>query len=178
MFRSDIRVLLAACISVAAAPASSQEACLTGSALSLQSEPQAQPVLLELLDWVAARTGQHDLDLPQICHVSRNQLARLRDVHGSGSGPFETIALYRRDPATIFMSGIFRPDSPVSRSVIVHELVHHAQAQRGRRFACPQLAEREAYELQDEWLVQYGLDVKSVFGMNDLGYFLLTNCGI
>lgn len=158
--------------------ASPGESCLTNSALNLESVPQTQPVMMELLDWVAARTGQHGLEMPPICYVTHPQLARLRDEGGDGAGPFETIALYQRDPPWIYVSYVFHPDNPVSQSVIVHELVHHAQAEAGKRFACPQMAEREAYELQNEWLNQFGLDVQSALRINDLGYFLLTNCGI
>ncbi len=42
-------------------------------------------------------------------------------------------------------------------SFLVHELVHHAQAFNGRKYACNNAKEFEAYHLQNLWLSQHGL---------------------
>jgi hypothetical protein len=60
-------------------------------------------------------------------------------------------------PGQIILNNVaWDPDSLRSQSYLVHELVHHAQLISGRHYACDNAKEREAYTLQNRWLVEHG----------------------
>lgn len=62
-------------------------------------------------------------------------------------------------PGQIIINNIiWDPESLTSQSYIVHELVHHAQLLSGRSYPCHEAKEREAYTLQNQWLVEHGED--------------------
>ncbi len=62
-------------------------------------------------------------------------------------------------PGHIIINNImWDPESMRSRSYLVHEMVHHAQTLSGRRYPCHNAREREAYLLQNRWLVEHGDD--------------------
>jgi hypothetical protein len=60
-------------------------------------------------------------------------------------------------PGQIVLNNVaWDPDSVISQSYLVHELVHHAQLISGRHYACDDAKEREAYTFQNLWLTQHG----------------------
>lgn len=60
-------------------------------------------------------------------------------------------------PGQIILNNVaWDPGSLRSQSYLVHELVHHAQLISGRHYACDDAKEREAYTLQNRWLVEHG----------------------
>jgi hypothetical protein len=60
-------------------------------------------------------------------------------------------------PGRIILNNIaWDPQSLRSQSYLVHELVHHAQLISGKRYQCDDAKEREAYTLQNRWLVEHG----------------------
>jgi hypothetical protein len=60
-------------------------------------------------------------------------------------------------PGQIILNNVaWDPESLRSQSYLVHELVHHAQLISGRHYACDNAKEREAYTLQNRWLVEHG----------------------
>lgn len=62
-------------------------------------------------------------------------------------------------PGQIIINNImWDPESVRAKSYLVHEMVHHAQTLAGRRYPCHDAKEREAYILQNQWLVQHGED--------------------
>jgi hypothetical protein len=62
--------------------------------------------------------------------------------------------------------------------VLIHEMVHHAQAEAGRRFACPAERERQAYDAQARWLAIFGSDISREFGIEKLFLLVATTCGM
>ena len=42
------------------------------------------------------------------------------------------------------------------QSYLVHELVHHAQLLSRKKYECDAAKEREAYTLQNKWLLEHG----------------------
>ena len=154
-----------------------QQECLAGSSVAPGEVAGREMAVRSLGHWVGQRMGIRSMGLPRICVVTRHRLADLLASSG-GSSALKPVALYESATATIYLSAAFVPDNPLSQSVIVHELVHHAQAVAGLRYACPQAAEKVAYDIQQEWLGQYGLDLKQAFGIDGLTRFILTNCGI
>lgn len=60
-------------------------------------------------------------------------------------------------PGQIILNNIaWDPGSLRSQSYLIHELVHHAQLIGGRKYLCDSAKEREAYTLQNRWLVEHG----------------------
>ncbi|MDP9127162.1 MAG: hypothetical protein M3N08_02725 [Pseudomonadota bacterium] len=60
-------------------------------------------------------------------------------------------------PGQIILNNIaWDPGSLRSQSYLIHEMVHHAQLLSGRHYACDDAKEREAYTLQNRWLVEHG----------------------
>lgn len=58
----------------------------------------------------------------------------------------------------IINNTIWDSESLSAKSYIVHELVHHTQLLSGRTYPCHEAKEREAYTLQNQWLVEHGED--------------------
>lgn len=62
-------------------------------------------------------------------------------------------------PGQIIINNImWDPESLRAQSYLVHEMVHHAQTLAGRTYPCHDAKEREAYMLQNKWLVEHGED--------------------
>src|SRR5271170_3528427 len=60
-------------------------------------------------------------------------------------------------PGRIILNNVaWDPESLRSQSYLVHELVHHAQLISGKHYQCDDAKEREAYTLQNRWLVERG----------------------
>jgi hypothetical protein len=57
--------------------------------------------------------------------------------------------------------------------ILVHELVHHLQEESGKRFACMEAREREAYLLQTEFVEETGLGEVP----NDM-FMLMLRCDV
>jgi Domain of unknown function (DUF6647) len=170
--------MVAVCVALLATPALAQFNCAADRLQSTASEGPVEADLQGLARWVAERTGEAELSVPRLCILSTGELSRLRGGPLEALGPLQTVALYSRQPPLILLDSAYDPGNPVSQSVIVHELVHHAQAVSGRRFACSAEAERDAYDIQEEWLSRFGLSLESAFGINRMALFVLTNCGI
>ncbi len=62
-------------------------------------------------------------------------------------------------------------------SILVHEMVHHAQNLAGMKAECPQARERMAYEAQQRWLSRFGVDMAEAFGIDGFTLLVFTSCG-
>lgn len=163
-----IRSMVAAGLVAASAPAWAGDCADAGI---------ARKALDELWDWVRAEVGQASVvPAPEVCLVPEEVLLRLRG--GGEAQAMQLEALYDRTRTRILVRERWRPADPVSSSVIVHELVHHAQSVSGTRFACPALAEKDAYRVQETWLERSGLSLESSFGVDGFTLLILTNCDI
>lgn len=69
------------------------------------------------------------------------------------------LAAYDRQERHIFLTHPWSPLNLFDQSVLLHELIHDVQLQN-RVWACPGAPEREAYLLQDKWLVEHGLQYR------------------
>ena len=65
--------------------------------------------------------------------------------------------LYDSDSQTIWLVYPWNPLDPYNVSVLLHEQVHHRQAEAGHWY-CPGAQELPAYRIQQEWLAQFGLE--------------------
>jgi hypothetical protein len=105
-----------------------------------------------LATWVEQQTNVKMAALP----ITEASGMRLKTALGlEGVQQARAVAAYI--PGQIIINNIiWDPESLVSQSYIVHELVHHAQLFSGRTYPCPEAKEREAYTLQNKWLVEHG----------------------
>jgi hypothetical protein len=105
-----------------------------------------------LANWVEQQTGVKMAALP----ITEASGMRLKTSLGlEGVQQARAVAAYL--PGQIFINNvIWDPESIVAKSYLVHELVHHAQLFSGKDYPCPEAKEREAYTLQNKWLVEHG----------------------
>jgi len=105
-----------------------------------------------LASWVEMQTGVHMVALP----ITEASGMRLKTALGlEGVQQARAVAAYI--PGQIIINNIiWDPGSTVSKSYLVHELVHHAQLFSGKTYPCPEAKEREAYTLQNKWLLEHG----------------------
>lgn len=65
--------------------------------------------------------------------------------------------LYDPDSQTIWLLHPWNQHDPYSVSVLLHEQMHHRQAEAGHWY-CPGAQELPAYRIQQKWLAQFGLE--------------------
>jgi hypothetical protein len=156
-------------------PAGGSDACGGSSAPAVASAA----VIAPLWAWVLLQTELPDgLTPPVVRAVSERCLLALRQSDGQGTAVLGIEAAYAPADATIFLRRRWQEDSAAARSILVHELVHHAQAIGGMRFACPAAAEKQAYAVQEAWLAQWGLDLERAIGLDRMTRLVLTECGM
>ncbi len=105
-----------------------------------------------LASWVEGQTGVKMAALP----ITEASGIRLKTALGlEGVQQARAVAAYI--PGQIIINNIiWDPGSLVAQSYLVHELVHHAQLFSGKIYPCPEAKEREAYTLQNKWLIEHG----------------------
>lgn len=107
-------------------------------------------IIKPLMVWVEKQTGQKVPVLPRVI-ASRTQFHKILVSMGS-----EFIgrpqALYV--PGTIFVDHLqWDPADYVQLSLVVHELVHHAQLfMVAKQWPCADAREAQAYQIQNQWL--------------------------
>lgn len=105
-----------------------------------------------LMEWVEARVGQKVPGLPKVT-ASGTRLKTALGLHGVQQA--RAMAAYI--PGEVILNHIiWDRNSKQSTSYLVHELVHHAQFFSDKKYACDNAKEREAYELQNQWLAEQG----------------------
>jgi hypothetical protein len=151
-----------------------------GSGAALEAVP-LDALVAAIGAWVAA-----ELDLeaaappPEIRRDAPERLAALRgwEVGNPGRpGHAGVLALYDAAAGRIHLRSDWTGGSVAEVSVLVHEMVHHAQAVAGRRYACAGAAEAEAYALQARWLAHFREDLGAL-GVDPLFVRLLGACGL
>lgn len=82
----------------------------------------------------------------------------LRLLAGAADADHDTVqGLYHRPSSTVYLPGDWDAASLRDAAVLLHELVHHAQAFNGVQARCPRALEREAYALTARWLRERGV---------------------
>ena len=110
-------------------------------------------VVAALAEWLDAHSEYpRPPGPPQILMVSQ---ARAETLQGVADRTGRRIrGLYDAQTATIYLTLPWSPLDPEDLAVLLHELVHHRQAQQ--HWYCPQAQEWRAYQLQAEWLRAQG----------------------
>ena len=116
-------------------------------------------ILLSLLMWINQNSGfvYDGQPLPAVKQISNTQLAHIMFEGNvpAGYDEYGLVALYQNIEETIYISDTVDLDSDYGKSVLVHELVHHLQFKAGvhKDVFCLKSLERDAYELQNSYLV-------------------------
>lgn len=87
------------------------------------------------------------------------------------------LALYLPVSGAILLSEGWDPANPRDLSVLLHELVHHADAATGGLDPCAGTREARAYGIQSDWLEARGDSLQAAFGIDAFTLLLLTSCG-
>ena len=182
---------LAACLGTASLAASEGLSSGAGGREGAAAAAAARaptPMLVDaLIGWLVAEQGlPRPAERPQIVHLPARQVTALRhlgmlteqpqDQARIGSGPRETVAVYDPVTRTIYLRQDWSGRTAADLSVLVHELVHHLQASAGRRFACVEASEDEAYAAQERWLRLFGASLEADFGIDAFTRLVSTNC--
>ncbi len=88
----------------------------------------------------------------------------------------DTVAVYSDAARTIYLPEGWSGSTPAELSVLVHEMVHHAQNLLGLKHECPQEREKLAYLAQDRWLGLFGHSLASDFELDPLTLLVKTKC--
>ena len=156
-----------------------------------QTAPTAD-LLRSMIAWLAAH---YDLpasaELPQIEFASPLKLVSMRykrlppyashqDSVLNPSAPAahqrEVVAIYDDKTQTIFLPEGWTGTTPVERSILVHEMVHHMQNLAKMKYECPAAREKLAYEAQSDWLKLRGLDLETEFDVDLFTIFVTSAC--
>ena len=92
------------------------------------------------------------------------------------ASPREVVAVYNDATRTIFLAQGWIGVTPAEVSILVHEMVHHLQNLGGLKYECPAARERLAYNAQNEWLQQFGLDLETAFDVDRLTVLVSSTC--
>ena len=134
---------------------------------------------LGLMIWISQVSGLPLPDkVPEITRVAPAQIASLANGPGVADPNVASgyLALYHADSRTVLLRSDWDMRDLRDRSILVHELVHHLQAEADREYVCRGQMERQAYEIQAAWLEDRGADLFEVMNMNGLFLYAVTRC--
>lgn len=142
------------CLTLALPAAAKAEPEITGTRLAF--EPQAILDTAEVLDfWLDAYTDlpRSDVPLARIALINAGEEVlyegRMTQLDSTVRG------LYDEKSATIYLTRPWFGDTAKDRSVLLHELVHHRQA-NAKHWYCPEAMEWDAYLIQEDYLNALG----------------------
>lgn len=141
-------------------------------------------LLVVITLWLSANFGlPYVAEPPEIVAVSPASLSETRHrlAREAGAAEFAASAptvhaFYHVDSHTIFIAKDWRADSAADISILVHELVHHLQAEAAVPYHCAAAREKVAYEAQDRWLKQFGTSLAAEFGIDSATRLARSAC--
>jgi hypothetical protein len=151
----------------------------TGTGARAEGCAAMESFVLGLMVWISSVSGLPlPEDVPEIRRIDPARMATLAVGPGAADPEAESgyLALYHADSRTVLLRHDWDMRDLRDRSILVHELVHHLQAEAGRDYLCKGEMEREAYEIQAVWLEARGAELFEVMNMNGLFLFAVTRC--
>ena len=149
-------------------------------------------IITALMLWISTQTGWPIPDHPNITYIQNGKEFFLLS-HDCDKKPDQKIcldydgdesnilALYNHLTKTIYLNKDFWIASVKVQSILLHELVHHMQYYRdykGYSMMCKGLIEKEAYDLQEEWLEKRGLTLEDTIQLGALFRHVITQCDV
>jgi Domain of unknown function (DUF6647) len=134
-------------------------------------------MIMVLIGWIAAHSNLAAARPPQIKFVPKHEMEE-RYYGAKHRQQFSHLqAFYLPDKMTIYLPNTWHADDLRDRSVLLHELVHHLQKTNHFKTSCPAVWERQAYELQFDWLRERGIkDPYALINTNALTVAMLGMC--
>jgi Domain of unknown function (DUF6647) len=146
-----------------------------------QSGQPSRDLLTTISHWLSTEFSLSIDTLPRIKFVlpERLGLLRLRGVSADHPGDGrDVVAVYDDGAQAVYLRQDWTGQTPAETSILVHEMVHHAQNLTGAKFECPQAREKLAYEAQERWLTQFGSNLEKEFEIDGFTLLVRTSCGI
>lgn len=153
-------------------------------------------IIIAMMMWINTATGYSIPEIPNINYLNTMELRSY--AYGCDLTPIPShnieicaakkdwdldrtnpIALYNDKNKTIILNKKFDIETIHDKSVLFHELVHHIQYENDidSSVECRGDLEKEAYNLQDEWLQEkYSVSVWDTIKMNKLFFMMITAC--
>ena len=91
----------------------------------------------------------------------------------------KVLGLYNNITETILLNKDFWPNGIRDQSILLHELVHHMQFSTDREHytkLCRGLIEKEAFDIQEKWLVKRKTTLWDAVGIGPLYRYVITQC--
>jgi hypothetical protein len=158
----------------------------TGQPTGATSARVSDVLLTSIMTWLSTNFDLKPTALlPNVKHLSAAEMSQRRfrtflgtdgpSVSPTGTGP-DTVAIYDRTEATIYLPLDWSGQTPAEISVLVHEMVHHLQHVAQSKFECPQAREQLAYEAQQRWLGLFGRTLEDEFRIDPFTLLVATRC--
>lgn len=116
--------------------------------------PARADTLSEAVRWVNENTKYDIEKMPSVHFGTPEVLSTLKYNNPS----IEVLGLYECSTRRLWLTFGFATQDRFQKSIIIHELVHHAQCVTGAHALarCGSDLEEEAYDIQEKWLTQNG----------------------
>ena len=156
-------------------------------------------LVVSLMIWISTMTGYIVPDPPKVVYKTESELAHIlynckkptkitkptcddikSDKYKGGGKHHRTLAIYNNVLQQIYIRKDLEKsyNKVVMQSVLLHELIHHMQYKNKVEFNCLGKYEKEAYYLQDIWLLKQGeKNVMKTLDLNSLYLIMLFSCG-
>ena len=128
-------------------------------------------LIVALLAWIAGETGVVMPPAPAVELLPKEQMSEHAFGRSWRAGD-DIRAFYDADRSTVYLLDNWKSADLRSRSVLVHELVHHVQFFNRLSFECSATRERQAYELTAKWLRLQG--VADPYAVMDTDEYTIT----
>jgi hypothetical protein len=134
-------------------------------------------MIITLIGWIAANSNFAVVDPPRILLIPKHEMGELYYRASEENKFFQLQAFYNFTNATIYLPDTWRPTELYDQSMLLHELVHHLQAQNNVKVPCQVAFERQAYDLQVTWLREQGVENPyALMGTNALAIYVISAC--
>jgi hypothetical protein len=120
-------------------------------------------LMVALLTWIGGNTGYNvDLDLPNIVFTARHNMCAQYGINRVSTCDASGLKAFYDKRETIYFGLKFDATDRDDMGRLLHELVHYVQWANGRpQDTCLGELELEAYDLQDRWRTQRGLQAST-----------------
>lgn len=119
-------------------------------------------VMLAMVAWLNLHT-EYDMqiNLPNVVFMEPANLCQSYGITDPGTCEATQLLGFYNKSHTLYLTSDFDINNQYHQSYLLHELVHYLQWHNNEEHNCWGLLEVEAYNLQDQWLYQQGVNIKT-----------------
>jgi len=116
-------------------------------------------LILSLIVWIGANS-EYEVDFPQpiVVMTTQHNMCQLFGIDDMFRCDISGLKGFYNEDLTIYLGTDFDKDNPHHVSRLLHELVHYVQYKNGNDHLCRGNMEVEAYDIQDAWRADKGLE--------------------